>query len=641
MAERSDISQLIDDAIEHISQGELEAAKDLYEEYCVSCSTNADAWANLGSLKGELGDPKGGEVCLKKSIRLEPNNAQTWSRLAALQGQQKQYDAAIDSSKHALSIDASSIHGHLFLANALNHKGKVSDAISSYETALKLQPSLATARFRLANLYILEGRNTDAEHACRQLEYEQQATLDSQMLLGIAIQSQNRTDEALSIYQNILQTEPNHAEAHARCGEIYNLKQQYSAAESCFRNAVLTNPKYAVAHANLGFALHKQDKTKDSLQHFETAIHLAPDSAAILYFYGLALRDLTQLDKAEILQRKAIAINPRYAEAHNALGVILTDKERYTEAITYYNHSIKLQPNKAETHFNLALALGKLNQLDDATAHHNLAIELKPDLSEAYLEIALIAKKQGDVEKAIATYRRALRINPEDAEVNYMLSALGAVPAPHISPASVVASMFDKYAERFDEHLVEKLEYKTPNQLNETVRNLISPSNAQLNVLDLGCGTGLCGMLFRDIASNLVGVDLAQKMLDKARERDVYDDLVCIDINMALKQSPEAYDLVLAADVFVYIGELLQTFKHCQDALRPGGLFGFSLEAIEDHESWKLRDTGRYAHSLSYIRKLAAKLSLDEVSVDNVILRKEGSMPVEGHIVVLRKPGTA
>ena len=157
-----------------------------------------------------------------------------------------------------------------------------------------------------------------------------------------------------------------------------------------------------------------------------------------------------------------------------------------------------------------------------------------------------------------------------------------------------------------------------------------------LNVIDLGCGTGLCGPLFRNIAARLVGVDLSSRMLEKARERHVYDELREADIIDALQNSANAFDLVLAADVFVYVGDLAPVFAACNKASRQGGLFAFSVESVESG-NYVLRASGRYGHSLCYIRELAGKHGFDIATVRETMIRKEGQQPIPGHVFVLNK----
>jgi predicted TPR repeat methyltransferase len=235
-------------------------------------------------------------------------------------------------------------------------------------------------------------------------------------------------------------------------------------------------------------------------------------------------------------------------------------------------------------------------------------------------------------------YRQVLRITPDSADAHYLLASVGGLVAPPQSPADFVISLFDSIADTFDKRLVGELRYHAPELLEMTVKQILGDKAAKLVVLDLGCGTGLCGPLFRDISQQLIGVDLSPRMLEKARTRNVYDELIHGDVMQPLSSPSAVYDLVISTDVFIYIGDLEKIFHACSAVLRSGGLFAFSIETTNESRSYVLRPTGRYAQSISYIRNLACATSLKEIRVDNVILRREQNEPVSGSIIVLQKP---
>jgi predicted TPR repeat methyltransferase len=164
----------------------------------------------------------------------------------------------------------------------------------------------------------------------------------------------------------------------------------------------------------------------------------------------------------------------------------------------------------------------------------------------------------------------------------------------------------------------------------------VTPSFDPLDVLDLGCGTGLCGPLLRPLARTLVGVDLSPKMLAKARERGGYDELVCAELAAYLAGQPQRFDVGVAADVFVYIGDLVDVFTGMCTVLRSGGLFGFSVEAGGETD-FVLQPTHRFAHSLGYLRRLADAHEFAIASVESRVIRKDRDTDVSGHLVVMRR----
>ncbi len=169
------------------------------------------------------------------------------------------------------------------------------------------------------------------------------------------------------------------------------------------------------------------------------------------------------------------------------------------------------------------------------------------------------------------------------------------------------------------------------------VRRVLTDRPGHLDVIDLGCGTGLCGPLFRDLAATLTGVDLSSKMIDKARDRLVYDNLIVGDVMPALQSGDARYDLAIATDVFIYIGNLAPVFEACAMALNTNGLFAFSIEGAEEGTSYTLRTSGRYAHSVGYIQSLAQVSGFKETAVEQVVVRKEQGVSLSGYIFVLTR----
>ena len=231
-----------------------------------------------------------------------------------------------------------------------------------------------------------------------------------------------------------------------------------------------------------------------------------------------------------------------------------------------------------------------------------------------------------------------LELDRDNASARHLLAALEGQASTE-APSDYVVELFDGYAASFEHHLTGKLEYQTPQKLYEAVEEFIRDRQSELDVIDLGCGTGLCGPLFRKHARLLKGVDLSPGMLVRARERNIYDELVEGDLTLGLGTARDVYDMVVAADVFVYVGELRQVFEATTRTLKPGGLFAFSVEAEEGDGGFVLRPTGRYAHSIGYIRKLAEADGLRELHLEESVLRMDKGQPINGYIVVLGKPG--
>jgi predicted TPR repeat methyltransferase len=298
-----------------------------------------------------------------------------------------------------------------------------------------------------------------------------------------------------------------------------------------------------------------------------------------------------------------------------------------------YDRALALKGDSVEANIGRGIALQKLQYFDEALHSYDRAIALRADHPGAHQYRANTLRALGRTEEAIAGYRQALSLGADAGQVAFALAALGVGDAPERSPPSYVKALFDQYAGHFDQHLSAVLEYQTPAVLGAALARIVAGERG--DTLDLGCGTGLCAPYLRPYSRSLTGVDLSEKMLDKARERGLYDRLACADIGDYLAENADAFDLIVAADVFVYFGDLAPVFSLVQQALRRNGYFCFSTEACEDAD-FALRASNRFAHSLAYLRRLAGSAGFALVEANPAPLRTENGVQVMGHAVVLR-----
>jgi predicted TPR repeat methyltransferase len=323
--------------------------------------------------------------------------------------------------------------------------------------------------------------------------------------------------------------------------------------------------------------------------------------------------------------------------AHNNLGNALRASGDNDAAASAFRHAIEVAPDFALAYYNLGDLLHAQGKHDEAIASMRRALALEPGFADACNSLATMLVEQGATDEARELFERTLQLDNKNSSAQHMLAAIKG-STTETAPPGYVVGLFDGCAEYFEQHLVDELDYKAPQDLYDAVSQLIDPDQKKLDVMDLGCGTGLCGPLFRGMARTMVGVDLSPGMLAVAGERKLYDQLVTGDITKELRQHEAAYDLILAADVFIYVGGLDQVFKAIGAALKPGGLFAFSIEVEEQGDDFVLRPTGRYAHSIGYIRRLAEAAGLREVRLDESVLRMDKGQPIDGYIVVLGKP---
>lgn len=360
------------------------------------------------------------------------------------------------------------------------------------------------------------------------------------------------------------------------------------------------------------------------------------DPAAARFAAGVQLLDAGDFAGAERELRRALALRPGHAEAYYKLANACKERGKLAEAERHYLAALALDPRRAEAHNNLGATLQLMQRAEAAQASYRRAIAAKPGLSQPYLNLGRLLQELGKSGEAEACYTQALAQGLEPGVFQHLLDAARGASTAQAPPAYVRAT-FDGFAQQFDRHLVDTLDYRVPEMLSSAVRALSPP--AQMDILDLGCGTGLCGERLRDLARRLVGVDLAPKMLEVARERGCYAELAHAELGQYLSaQAPASFDLVVAADVLIYIGDIGRIFEEVARVLRASGWFAFSIEQpSQDCDSYRLEQSGRYAQSLAYVRKLAREHGLAERSCLDVAIRKHGAQALPGQLLVLQK----
>ncbi|NNH61604.1 methyltransferase domain-containing protein [Rhizobium laguerreae] len=271
------------------------------------------------------------------------------------------------------------------------------------------------------------------------------------------------------------------------------------------------------------------------------------------------------------------------------------------------------------------------------------ALELVPAWAAGWYRLATYLEKAGRGDAAVEAYRRTLALGPDDIfGAALKLALLGDGAVPDRPPSRYVERLFDDYADRFESALVEKLDYNVPQQLAALIA---STGRHYEFAVDLGCGTGLLGPEIRGRVDRLEGFDLSQNMLAKAAEKRAYDNLAQADLSLAPELSGlfadaarRRADLVTAADVLMYLGNLESVFAIVGELAAPGADIAFSVEDAGEGEGFHLAPSLRYAHSESYVRMLLARHDLEILKIVKSVIRKDGGKPVSGILFLAQKP---
>lgn len=258
------------------------------------------------------------------------------------------------------------------------------------------------------------------------------------------------------------------------------------------------------------------------------------------------------------------------------------------------------------------------------------ALECAPDWPDGFAGLARARLAAGDAAASAAAWRRVLELEPDDVlGARLHLAVLGERPAPPAPPPAYVAALFDQYAPEFEAALVGRLRYAGP----EVLAGLVAETARHFTrAVDIGCGTGLMGAALRADVDRLEGIDLSRAMLEEAASKGIYDELVVGDVVAVLSGRAGCYDLVLAADVLCYLGDLGPVFTAVARAMEAGGLFAFTIEALSDDEpeSWALRPSLRYGHRPEWVIEAGRSAGLTCLRRQEIVLRLDGGMPIVG-----------
>jgi predicted TPR repeat methyltransferase/uncharacterized coiled-coil protein SlyX len=367
-----------------------------------------------------------------------------------------------------------------------------------------------------------------------------------------------------------------------------------------------------------------------------------PDRVDALNLLGAVEGERGRFDAAIECLRRAVALQPDHHGSLINLAMALGLNARDEEALTIVERVLELKPADAQALHVRGSMLRRLGRLFDALASLDQSLAADPEQVEVLVERGELLAELSDLgmrrrDEAVQSLRRAIALGGDEASIRFSLAAMGAGQAPPAPPESFVTQLFDRYADRFDKQLLEDLAYRAPELVGQAVLKAAPPAGA--DVLDLGCGTGLCGPFLRPLAGRLVGVDLSRRMLAKATERALYDELVQADIVQHLSTSADSVDLIVAADVLVYLGDLGPLFSAAQRALNPGGCFVFTVESHGGDDDYVLCATRRYAHTDAYVRRVADEFGFEVDALLPCVLRTNNGADVEGRLVTLRRPG--
>lgn len=418
-------------------------------------------------------------------------------------------------------------------------------------------------------------------------------------------------------------------------------------------------------------AAHQGGKLVEAAEIYERILKSHPRNVDALHFYGLLHRHLGEDKKALALIENALEIKPDYADALTNYARILIDERRFQDALDAVRKSIDLQSASAPAWkvFGETLARSDSDPKISIEAFQT-AVKIEPKDAEAWHKLGIVCWRNGEPERAIEAFKKCVEIGanrwsnplwhartlasidrpieaikmlqdylkdkPDDVIAKHQLSALTGQEVDRV-PDDYIKQHFDNFSDGFDE-ILNGLDYRAPELVAAVVARLQKDQPLLKNVIDLGCGTGLCGCLIHEQCENLIGVDLSMGMLEKAAKHKIYDVLAEGELVRYLDYGVEVeLDLAVCVDTLCYFGKLDELMAILKRKLKVGGRLVATVELSPEgvEAPYTLHNAGRYHHTQQYVEEMAREAELVFVSGEKHILRNEAGKPVEGLVFVI------
>jgi predicted TPR repeat methyltransferase len=383
-------------------------------------------------------------------------------------------------------------------------------------------------------------------------------------------------------------------------GVIALLKEDLDTAEATFLDVLTQDRTHADARTNLGVISLKRNHSQQAITYFS----------------------------------ETLGFDETHENARNNLAATFIHHNRFENARAHYQILLKSYPKNSEYRYNAGVAEMALGHLKEAREHFKIILKQDPNHSASLTNLASIASRLNKTSDAIYYLKRAKVANPNDTSSAFMLDALTEEAPMRTASNDYTKNLFDNYALHYEKHMRDTLNYSVPQHIAKCLHQLIIESTP--NTLDIGCGTGLTGIVLRELSQHLTGIDLSSNMLIEAAKKAIYDELFEADAIQYLSQQSTPFSLIAAADVLPYLSELDTLFKHIKKALISSGLFVFTTE-ISDTTDWTLQKTARFAHHPDYITALATQYGFDMLHQQSLTARKHHDEALCVKLYVLKR----
>lgn len=575
------------------------------------------------------------EEIYRNLLDMAPEQTDVLNLLGTLACQKGAFDSALPFLYKAVRLAPDSFQYEFTLAQALQESGRPKEALEHYVSLRKKDPSKPEIPTNIGVVSRRLGHTDDAEKAFLDALGSDPAFAPAKIGLALLYRDAGRTGEAKKLLEDVCAATPDDAEAHFQLSVTLRTLGDTDGALAESQKATVLDPGNALYCNGEGILFERKGDLTAAFDRYDRAIRLAPSFPDAYNNRANILAKQGKHWDAEDDYKKAIKLDPSYAQACNNLGALLVSEDRIEEALEWYRKAFIINPKQPETVWNLGIAVKNAGDPAEAVGLYFNALALDPALTDVHHSIAEalydLHSRRKEPDLAVKLAKKWVQFFPDNPVAAHVLTALeGGNPAA--ADPAYVRALFDSFAETFDDTL-DRIGYRVPALIEEALAD--TPDGRR--VLDAGCGTGRLASPLRKKASRLDGIDLSPKMIDKARDTGLYDNLSAENITEHLKQKSKAYDLIVFSDTLCYIGDISSVLVSAAEALDDAGEIILTVEKSEKEQPFILRPTGRYAHAERPLRDALAAAGFDVSLWREAVLRREGDADVAGFIVKGRK----
>ena len=546
--------------------------------------------------------------------------------------QSDKIEAAIEAYTKLLKSDETPDVQHL-LAIAYAQINQMDSSLKHGKAAVQSDTSNPQYLSTLGNIYRRLNRLSDAESCLNKALALEPKLVAAQHNLGIVLYQKDDISAAIRCFDSILENIPNHAEAHYNLGLCYIRLSQIQNAKKSLECAAQFAPRHPKALYQLAQIYHEEEAHRQACLLYERHLQNHPQHADALQKLGVTYLQLKRDEEGLAKLEQALKFNDSLVDIHHNLASVYLHRRQYQLALKHWLLQLKTA-HDIDTLYNIGVTYSYLGRYEEATDYLFSVLKENPKHYESLVNLGAVYLQTNRRDLACNYYHKAQAIR-ESPAISFVLKAIAGEKDISSSPPEYVQDLFDQYASHYDEHLQNVLQYRVPEAIAKMVKVCINPKPQSLYCVDLGCGTGLCAPALSPYCHKLVGIDMAQNMLDKAKGKRLYHALYHADVLSKLADITQV-DLAISGDLLPYFGALDALFSAVSSSLRSQAYWVFSIEKT-DIQPYCLGESARFSHSYAYILAMCSEYGLKVCAYENTQLRTQQQSFVDGYLFCVQK----